>query len=105
MAQLYASVGIHHPKSSQDEAILLASMRRFEETQRSHKGLTVVTAVKDEKAGVLIGLSVWNSKQDFEAAWKEPSATEPKRRAAAGFRFEDHESEPHKFYSGEQPTA
>jgi hypothetical protein len=34
---------------------------------------------------------------------KELSITEPKRRQAEGFRSEDNEDEPHKFYSGKEP--
>lgn len=52
---------------------------------------------------MLIGLSVWNSRQDFEEASREPSITDPKRREAEGFQFEDHADEPHKLYSGEEP--
>lgn len=36
-------------------------------------------------------------------AWKVLSITEPKRRKEQRFRFEDYETEPHKFYSGEEP--
>ncbi len=101
--RLYASVGIHHPKSPKDEAALLASMRSLGEAMKQHKGLIVTTAVKDEEAGMLIGIAVWSSKKEFQAAWKKLSVTEPKRREEEGFRFEDHEDEPHKFYSGEEP--
>ncbi len=102
--KLYAGVGIHHPKSSKDEAILLSNMRKFGESQKRHKGLLVTTAIKDQEAGMLLGISIWNSKGEFEAAWKELSVTESKRRTEERFRFEDHEDEPHKFYSGEEPS-
>ena len=101
--KLYASVGIHRPKSLKDEEVLLASMREFGEAQKRYKGLVVTAAVKDQGVGILIGLSVWSSKGEFEAAWKELSVTQPERRKEQGFRFEDHEAGPHKFYSGEEP--
>lgn len=104
MTRLYAAVGTHHPKSPEHEAILLASMRRFGEAQKRFKGLIVTTAIKDEEAGMLIGISIWKSREEFEAAWKELSITQSKQREAEGFRFEDHEDEPHKFYSGEEPS-
>ena len=43
-------------------------MREFGEAQKRHAGLLVTTAVKDHETGMLIGLSVWNSKEEFEAA-------------------------------------
>jgi hypothetical protein len=79
-------------------------MRQLGEAMKKHKGLIVTLAVKDSDAGMLIGIAVWKSKADFDAAWKVLSVTEPKRREAQGFRFEDYEIEAHKFYLGEEPT-
>lgn len=101
---MYVSLGIHHPKGSKEEAILLKSMRSFGEAQRKHAGLILTTAVKDKESGMLIGLSVWESKESFDRAWEELSISQPKRRAEEGFKFEDYEDEPHKFYSGEELT-
>ena len=81
--KLYASFGVHHPKQPQDEAILLARMREFGEAQKRREGLLVTAAVKDQEDGMLIGFSVWNSKEEFEAAWGELSTTEPERRKQA----------------------
>jgi hypothetical protein len=100
---LYAAVGIHHPKGPKEEKVLLNSMRQFGEAQAKHKGLIVTLAVKDPDARMLIGISIWNSKKHFDEAWRVLSVTEPKRRQEQGFRFEDYEDEPHKFYSGEEP--
>jgi hypothetical protein len=102
---LYASVGIHHPKDPKEEKALLGSMRQLGEAMKKYRGLIVTLAIKDPEAGMLIGIAVWNSKADFEAAWKILSVTEPKRREEQGFRFEDYETEPHKFYSGEEPQV
>jgi hypothetical protein len=100
---LYAAVGVHHPKGPNEERVLLSNMREFGEAQKKHDGLIVTLAIKDPDAGMLIGISVWNSKKDFDEAWKVLSVTQPERREEKGFRFEDYETEPHKFYSGEEP--
>lgn len=91
-------------KGPDEEKVLLGSMRQLGEAMKKYEGLIVTLAVKDPDAGMLIGIAVWKSKEDFEAAWKELSISEPKRREAQGFRFEDYETEPHKFYSGEEPV-
>jgi hypothetical protein len=101
---MYASVGIHHPKGPDEQKMLLRSMRQLGEAMNKHDGLIVTLAIKDPDAGMLIGIAVWKSKEDFEAAWKELSISEPKRREAQGFRFGDYEDEPNKFYSGEEPV-
>jgi heme-degrading monooxygenase HmoA len=79
-------------------------MRKFGEAQKKHDGLIVTLAVKDPDAGMLIGISVWKSKADFDAAWRKLSVTEVKRREEEAFRFEDYETDPHKVYSGEEPA-
>ncbi len=98
---MYFALAIHHPKGQREEAILVRSMSEFGEAQRKFKGLIFTAPIKDKEAGVLIGLSIWDTKENFEAAWNELSKTEPARRAREGIRFEELEDEPHKVYSGE----
>ena len=98
---MYVALAIHHPKGPKEESILLGSMRKFGEAQKRFKGLIFTAPIKDENAGVLIGLSIWDTKENFEAAWKELSKTEPERRAREGVKFEELEDEPHRVYSGE----
>jgi hypothetical protein len=101
---MYFALAVHRPKGTKEEALLVESMKRFGEEQRKYKGLIFTAPIKDSEAGVLIGLSIWDTKENFDAAWKELSKTRPERRARDGFRFEDVETEPHQFYSGE-PAA
>jgi hypothetical protein len=98
---VYFILAVHHPKGPKEEAVLLESMRDFGEAQRKFKGLIFTAPVKDEEAGVLIGLSIWDMKENFEAAWKELAKSQPERRAKMGVDFERLETEPHKVYGGE----
>ncbi len=100
---MYVALAIHHPKGPKEESILLNSMRKFGEAQMKYKGLILTTPLKDEEAGVLIGLAIWDTKEHFLSAWQELSQTEPKRRAEEGVVFEELEDTPHKVYSGEPP--
>ncbi len=72
---MIVTVGIHHPKGPREEKLLLEDMKRFGKEQRKHKGLVMVTAVKDETEGCLMGMAIWDTKEDFLAARKEIAKT------------------------------
>lgn len=64
---MHASVGIHHPKGPDEEKVLLGNMRQLGEAMKKHSELIVTLAAKDLEAGMLIGIAVWKSKEDFES--------------------------------------
>jgi hypothetical protein len=72
---MIVAVGVHHPKGPAEEKLLLADMKRFGREQRKHRGLVMVTAVKDETEGYLIGMAIWDTKEDFLKARKEMAKT------------------------------
>jgi hypothetical protein len=43
-------------------------MHRFGEAQKNQPGLREVHALRDEKTGCIVGLAIWNSKEDWLAA-------------------------------------
>ena len=70
-------------------------MRRFGEAQRRQKGLMMVTAAKDEIAGNIIALAVWDTKENFMTARGAMA------KAIEGVDFDVLEDVPHKLYLGE----
>ncbi len=72
---MIVAVGIHHPKGPKERAAVLEDMKRFGIEQRKHKGLLMVTAVKDETGGFLIGMAMWDTREDFLAARKKLART------------------------------
>ncbi len=91
---MYVTIGIHYPKPGK-ESILLEGMRKFGEAQRKHKGLMMVTGLKDETKGAIIGLAIWDSKENFLAA------REDIMKSIADMDFEDLLSSPIEVYFSE----
>jgi hypothetical protein len=69
------AVGIHHPKGPKEEVLVLEDMKRFGEEQRRYKGLVLVTTVKDETDGCLVGIAIWDTRENFLAERKEIAKT------------------------------
>jgi heme-degrading monooxygenase HmoA len=64
---VFVRIGIHYPGPGREKQ-LLDLMHRFGEAQRSQPGLREVNALRDEKTGCLVGLAIWDSKEDWLAA-------------------------------------
>lgn len=64
---MFVHIGIHRPKPGK-EHLLIESMHRFGDSMKGAKGLQRAHALRDKESGVLLGLAVWDSKEDWEAA-------------------------------------
>ena len=64
---MFVHMSIHKPHPDK-ESLLIDSMCRFGEVIKKQKGLQRVHQLKDEKTGALIGLAIWDSKEEWEAA-------------------------------------
>jgi hypothetical protein len=65
--ELYVIMGIHHPKSGMEKA-LLETLVKFGNAERGHKGLITAFAWKDDNSSVISGLTFWDTKEDYDAA-------------------------------------
>ncbi|MFX0177129.1 MAG: hypothetical protein ACFE85_12980 [Candidatus Hodarchaeota archaeon] len=64
---MYFHISIHYPKLEK-ENLLIESMHRFGKAMEGKKGLIMANTTKDEERNLLIGIAIWNSKQDWLAA-------------------------------------
>ncbi|NUO20155.1 hypothetical protein HUU59_11965 [bacterium] len=65
---MFVSIGIHrHPKPEKRD-LLIDSMRRFGAAMKTCKGLRDVYQLEDKDTGALIGLAIWETKEDWLAA-------------------------------------
>jgi hypothetical protein len=64
---VYVIMGVHHPKPGVEKA-LLETLERFGDAERGHKGLITAFVWKDETTGVLLGTTLWDTKEDYDAA-------------------------------------
>ncbi|MFX0043565.1 MAG: hypothetical protein ACFE8L_11700 [Candidatus Hodarchaeota archaeon] len=60
-------MSIHFPKEGK-EKYLIESMHRFGNVMKGKKGLIMAYTTKDEDTNRLIGLAIWESKDDWLAA-------------------------------------
>ena len=65
---MYFNIGIHRHPKPEKKHLLIASMKRFEEAMRKHNGCREVYQLEDENSGALVGLAIWDSKDDFLVA-------------------------------------
>ncbi|MBL0062704.1 MAG: hypothetical protein IPP40_14780 [bacterium] len=66
--RMFVSIGIHrHPKPEKRE-LLIDSMRRFGAAMRGCKGLVDVYQLEDKESGALVGLAIWETREDWLAA-------------------------------------
>ncbi|MFX0012372.1 MAG: hypothetical protein ACFE9R_18815 [Candidatus Hermodarchaeota archaeon] len=80
-------MSIHYPKPGK-ETLLIESMHRFGKAMEGKNGLILAHTTKDEDSDRLIGLAIWNSKEDWLAA--RPAMIE----AVKDDPFEDWELNP-----------
>lgn len=64
---MYFHISIHYPKPGKED-LLIDSMHRFGKTMEGKAGLIMAHTTKDEERNLLIGIAIWNSKQDWLAA-------------------------------------
>jgi len=60
-------MGVNHPKPGMEKA-LLEVQDRFGKAQQGHRGLISALIWKDEKSEVIIGITLWDTKADYDAA-------------------------------------
>lgn len=88
---MFVHMSIHYSKSGK-ERLLIDSMHRFGKAMKGKKGLVMAHTTKDEDTGHLIGLAIWNSKQDWLAARSAMI------EAVKDDPFEDWEEKPPEVY-------
>ena len=83
------SIHFHKPEK---EKLLIESMHRFGKAMEGKKGLIMAHTTKDEDKNRLIGLAIWDSKEDWLAA--RPAMIE----AVKDDPFEEWELKPPEVY-------
>ena len=59
---MFVHMSIHYPKLKKEQ-LLIDSMHRFGKAMEGKEGLIAAHTTKDEDTGRLIGLAIWNSKE------------------------------------------
>ncbi len=91
---MFVNMAIHRPRGGKEDA-LLASMRVFGEVQARQRGLVLVHAFRDDLTGAIIGLSLWDSREAFQAARSDLA------RALEGVDFDDLLEAPVETFRGD----
>jgi hypothetical protein len=64
---VYVIMGVHHPKPGMEKS-LLELQTKFGNAQRGHRGLISAFIWKDDATGVIIGITLWDTKEDYDTA-------------------------------------
>ena len=64
---MYVVMGVHHPKAGMEKS-LLELQEKFGVAQRGHQGLISAFIWKDDQSDVIIGITLWDTKDDYDAA-------------------------------------
>jgi antibiotic biosynthesis monooxygenase len=64
---MYVIMGVHHPKPGMEKE-LLETLERFGDAERGHRGLITAFVWRDDTTGVLLGTTLWDTKEDYDAA-------------------------------------
>ena len=64
---MFVHMSIHRPKQGK-EKLLIESMHRFGAAMKDADGFHWAHALQDEDSGALIGLAIWDSKEQWQAA-------------------------------------
>ncbi len=64
---MYLIRGVHHPKPGMEKS-LLDVQEKFGRAQRGHRGVISAFVWKDDATNVLIGITLWDTKADYDAA-------------------------------------
>ena len=85
---MYLIMGVHHPKPGMEKP-LLEVQEKFGIAQRGHRGLISGFVWKDDATNVIIGIALWDTKADYDAARPDID----KALAGADFRTVDSSME------------
>ncbi|MEJ2293529.1 MAG: hypothetical protein P8Y23_02030 [Candidatus Lokiarchaeota archaeon] len=64
---MFIHMSIHYPKPNK-EHYLIDSMHRFGKAMKGKKGLIIASTTKDEDTGNLVGIAIWESKENWLVA-------------------------------------
>ena len=64
---MFLFYAVHHPHPEK-EALLIRSMRDFGDLIKKQPGIVVVDTFRDRDNGTLLGVSIWDSRDAFQAA-------------------------------------
>jgi hypothetical protein len=64
---MYVIMGVHHPKPGMEKS-LLDVQEKFGIAERGHPGVISSFILKDDNSGVIIGITIWDTKEDYDAA-------------------------------------
>ena len=64
---MYFIMGVHHPKPGMEKS-LLDLQEKFGIAQRGHRGLISAFIWKDDSTSVIIGITLWDAQEDYDAA-------------------------------------
>jgi hypothetical protein len=81
---MYVIMGVHHPKPGMEKS-LLDLQEKFRNAERGHRGLISAFVWKDDASDVIIGITLWDTKADYDAARPDID----KALAGADFRTVD----------------
>lgn len=88
---MFISLAIHHPRPDKEQ-LLLNEMRRLGAVLELQPGIQQVHALKDQRTGDIVALSIWRSKADFLAAG--PTVQETIKNVP----FDEWEATPRQIY-------
>jgi GAF domain-containing protein len=92
---MFVHMSVHFPRPGK-EPLIVESMRRFGAAMQGKPGHIQAHALKDEKTGRLIGLALWESREQWEAAMPDV------HKVVEGDDFEAWEERPPEvFHLGE----
>ena len=60
-------MGVHHPKPGMEKS-LLEVQEKFGIAQRGNRGLISAFIWKDDQTSVIVGITLWDTKEDYNAA-------------------------------------
>ena len=64
---MYVVMGVHHPKPGLEKP-LLEVQEKLGVAQRGHSRLISAFIWKDDQTDVIIGITLWDTKEDYNAA-------------------------------------
>lgn len=64
---MFVHIAVHRPHAAK-ENLLIDSMRRFGAAMRGRPGFRGAHVLRGEPAGAIVGLAIWDSRSDWEAA-------------------------------------
>jgi heme-degrading monooxygenase HmoA len=64
---MFVSIGIHYPRPGKEKE-LIDSMGRFGAAMKGKPGFRQAFSLQDRDSGALVGLAIWDSREQWEAA-------------------------------------